>query len=256
MNSLKIRKLEVLVIFVCLFAGLFCVYASAFKSREHAKQIVCASHVRLNCQSVIGYAADHDGEVTFNTSGWWPCDISFSATDDLMEYGSTRSSFYCPSNKSSNAFDARRWQFAVWTMLPNQSVYTDFDESLLTLSQKRQYFRVISYLFLTDNPSGTRPSFQGSPPRDWIRDLDDITNPQEYEMVVDQTISSSSMGSFYEITSGGAWNLFQTVDQTNHLNKSGMPLGSNIGFVDGHVAWRPFGQMQMRYSTGVFYSWW
>ena len=63
MNQLKLRKTELLAVFGSLFLCILCVYALAYRSREHAKQMLCASNIHLNCQSVIGYASDHDGEV-------------------------------------------------------------------------------------------------------------------------------------------------------------------------------------------------
>lgn len=251
MNHVIIRKTEVLVVFVCLFVSSFCFYALGYRGREHAKQIVCAANIRLNSQSMIQYAADHEGLVTFNY-GLWPHDMSFSGTDDLMQYGSTRPSFYCPANKTADAFNRCFWQYA---FIYPYDPYTDFDESYLTLAQKQQYFRILSYLFLTDNPSRVRATIVGTPPRDWIRDLDEITNPQEYEMMCDQTISEGLYDHFYGIISGGLWSLAQVAEQSNHLNKAGKPLGGNIGFVDGHVAWRPFDQMQIRAVTGIN-CWW
>jgi len=258
MRPLKLQKTELMVVFGCIFISCFCVYATGYRSREQAKQVVCIGHVRLNGQAVISYADDHDGGVTFNYAAFWPHDISYSATDDLMQYGAARQGFYCPSNKVANAFDVRFWQLALissFPPIPNPHYYSDYDETMLSLAQKQAYYRIISYFFLTDNPSGTRPSFQGTPPRDWIRDLDDITNPEEYEMITDQTMSTSMSGGFYNIRVGGLWTLSQISEQSNHLDKSGLPLGGNIGYVDGHVAWRPFGQMQMRLYMGL-YNWW
>lgn len=256
MNSLKIRKIEVMVVFVCLFIGLFCIYAAGFRSREHAKQIVCTSNIRLNCQSIIDYAADHDGSVTLAGSGFWPCDFTYAATDNLMQYGSTRQSFYCPSNKGASAYDRRFWQF-----IQNfycgcaPAPYPDFTEPD-DLSTRQSYYRIVTYVFLIEHNEGVIPPMQGSPPRDWISDLDDIVNPQEYEMIVDQIISESVSDKFYNLTSGMGSN-FNIAEQSNHLNKSGYPFGCNIGYVDGHVAWKPFEQTQIRlYIAGVRYYWW
>lgn len=257
MRCFIIQRTELAAVFICGFISFFCVYAAAYRSREHAKEMVCAANLRINSQSVLGYAADHDGLVTFNTAGPWPCDISFSATDDLMEYGAIRQGFYCPSNKIANPFDKRFWQYAMLSGFQPPDCYTDFDESMLSPTQKKMYFRIISYFFLTDldPPTWTRGSFLGSPPRAWIRDLDDIANPQEYELIVDQTMSQTPSSVFYGFTGDGLWVIGQISEQSNHLDKSGMPLGGNIGFVDGHVAWRPFAQMQMRLKMGL-YNWW
>jgi prepilin-type processing-associated H-X9-DG protein len=44
-------------------------------------------------------------------------------------------------------------------------------------------------------------------------------------------------------------------DSTSHLKTDAVPLGGNIGFVDGHVAWRPFDDMGGRYGGDRLFWW-
>jgi prepilin-type processing-associated H-X9-DG protein len=74
------------------------------------------------------------------------------------------------------------------------------------------------------------------------------------EMVLDVVISAMEMrndeypnGNFTRV-SGGMLTSYGIYDSTSHLKTDAEPLGGNIGFVDGHVAWRPFHDMGGRYG--------
>jgi prepilin-type processing-associated H-X9-DG protein len=259
MNHFKIQKTELLFVVICLFISICCFHAVAYRSREHAKETVCAEYIRLNSQALLGYAGDHDGNVMINGYATWAQDFSFSATDKLISYGANRQAFYCPAKKSFNAFDPRFWQYSLYASQspnpgPGLGNYQDLVEPSAAASRAGN-FRIIAYTFLVDLSSPyTRPLITGQPSRSWIRDIDDISNPSEYEMVFDNTIASSSVGPFDKVM-GGLWALYAIYDSTNHLAKNGKPLGGNIGYVDGHIAWKPFTQMQIRCQSGPIFWW-
>lgn len=69
------------------------------------------------------------------------------------------------------------------------------------------------------------------------------TNPSRNARIVDYVVSDDD-GQVFSNISRRAW--IRVNDTTNHLNGQGRPQGGNIGFADGHVAWRPFDQMQMQ----------
>ena len=58
--------------------------------------------------------------------------------------------------------------------------------------------------------------------------------------------------SFTEVN-GGMLEMWDIYDRTNHLKK-GRPIGGNILFLDGHVTWRDFEQMQVRWTSPT--HWW
>jgi prepilin-type processing-associated H-X9-DG protein len=61
-------------------------------------------------------------------------------------------------------------------------------------------------------------------------------------------------GSFAEIM-GGMYVQYGVMDMTNHLKTAAEPWGGNIGFLDGHVAWRPFKDMGRRYGATPGFWW-
>ncbi len=96
----------------------------------------------------------------------------------------------------------------------------------------------------------------GMPRKQWVKDLN-IKQPALAELVVDATISSGpdpNTASFTEVQGGlyGQWRLF---DRTNHIGRSDRPEGGNNLFVDGHLEWRKFQEMQDRFVVGP-HHWW
>ena len=58
---------------------------------------------------------------------------------------------------------------------------------------------------------------------------------------------------------GGCWTRWQVYDRTNHLKNSTKPSGGNILFLDGHVTWRQFAEMEHRWFYNQFANpgmWW
>jgi prepilin-type processing-associated H-X9-DG protein len=90
-----------------------------------------------------------------------------------------------------------------------------------------------------------------------VRNVNEVEIPHEKELVADAILSVSANGGFHDIQAG-AMSVWGIADQSNHLNEAEvpMPLGGNTGFVDGHVAWRPFEDMQIQHSAYMPYFWW
>ena len=60
---------------------------------------------------------------------------------------------------------------------------------------------------------------------------------------------------FGTITAGGTWSAEKIPDCSNHVKSDAEPYGGNIGFLDGHVEWRPFQDMEERYDTNPCFFW-
>ena len=84
-------------------------------------------------------------------------------------------------------------------------------------------------------------------------------------MIVDAVISSNNW-TFFDITAGGIGMLSggNLSDDSNHrslqnigsgVNQGPKPAGSNVGYADGHAAWKKFDDMKHRYTRGQFFWW-
>jgi prepilin-type processing-associated H-X9-DG protein len=68
------------------------------------------------------------------------------------------------------------------------------------------------------------------------------------ELVTDATASDGPDPGEADFTkaSGGCYSRWGVYDRTNHISR-GKPKGGNVSFLDGHVQWRPFGEMEHRW---------
>lgn len=130
-------------------------------------------------------------------------------------------------------------------------------------------YTVAGYCFIMDRPNNPREPIrtrQWEAKKIWLRTTL-VKNPAEAELVVDSLLSTDVPVSsqypyghnFGLITAGGMWGQYQIHDQSSHLRGEGRPLGSNAGFLDGHVDWRKFisideGPIWIRYGNPHF--WW
>ena len=111
---------------------------------------------------------------------------------------------------------------------------------------------------ILDMDRGGRPAdIIGEPPREFLRTTS-VPYPEEVEMVTDATLSNSddpaSPATTFTEVQGGSWSRWGIYDRTNHVRKD-KPAGGNIAYVDGHVKWRHFQDMRIRYMWGP-YQWW
>jgi prepilin-type processing-associated H-X9-DG protein len=102
-----------------------------------------------------------------------------------------------------------------------------------------------------------RPTIAGSGNKQWVTRLD-TPEAATMELVVDATLSQSTAttesGWTFGDVMGGIYSRWGIYDRTNHLSDAEHPWGGTIGFLDGHVAWRPFERMEDRYGNPHF--WW
>jgi prepilin-type processing-associated H-X9-DG protein len=99
---------------------------------------------------------------------------------------------------------------------------------------------VTGYFWLYQRPPGSNLPTLTLPKIYKTRMINAPPNAEDSELGVDATLNQN--GSFVIVQ--GAY-----TNTTSHLRGS-QPLGGNVIFMDGHVAWRPFSDMQPR--TGSY----
>lgn len=230
----QFRKLDCVVLILCIVVVMFIAGAVGKRGQELNKRMICTSNVRQLTAGFINVANDNGG--IFPTSGgFWPWD--FSSTNINKVLGGIgeqitnplppQDVFYCPTNSSQQLMKEMYWN---WSS-----------------------YRIIGYVFLCPsswNSNGSLPAL-GTGNKKWASSIY-IDNPAETELIVDATLSQKFQydiaiypnGNFGKITVGGT-----SSDMSNHIKTMAEPYGGNIGFVDGHVEWRPFEKMQLRHIT-------
>ena len=210
-----------LLVVVGIIAVLIAILLPALrKAREQAKNVQCQSNLRNCGQALIIYANANKGKLpqhtgTPNSGAGWLWDVSFGTRDAMVKNGATRHTLYCPFYNEQDAD-------ALW----NYKDTGNYDTS----------YAVMGYFFLFARlPATSGASLIG---REYlptinphIRTPNAPTRPAEIELATDAVTYQNGRWSGF-----GGWN---NIHVTPHMER-GIPTGSNILFLDGHVGWRPF----------------
>ena len=243
--------IELLVV-IAIIAILMAILLPALqRAKEQGKKVLCSNNLRQIGLSLNMYGNDYDGRLPLNESGYWLWDIAFSTTDYIMATGGDRRTFYCPCDPTKTADMAILWQYTL-----NPPLGSTPDMVVEPTEDRNREYRVTSYFWLMDLVSRRADPPQGDPPREWVRTLN-AKQPATTELVIDATLSTGNgqaTDNFVEVA-GGLYGKWQLYDRTNHVRRGDKPEGGYILFVDGHLEWRHFAQMQVRYTAGP-YHWW
>jgi prepilin-type processing-associated H-X9-DG protein len=214
-----IRRIDVAIIIAAILVLVAFAIFSASRWRERALQARCGINLKQLGIALQIYSRDYKGllpdvsRANPQLAGpTWPWDMHTNLTDLLMDRGATRATFYCPANPKMN--DDSHWNF--WEEVAPGAV------------------RVTGYGML----------FKGIkqvPQQLWCANLSGNggRSPAETELGFDTT---ACVNNDYTAITG------LLVDPSNHV-RGKKPLGGNILFLDGHVQWRDFSKMQVRFNT-------
>jgi len=256
---MKVRAftlIELLVV-IAIIAVLMAILLPALrKVRAQAKQRVCASQVRQHALAFIMWADQNDGKLPLPTHGGsWLWDLDIETVNFMLRSGMIKEMFYCPSNPNMTKYMDHFWTYNC-----------QWDGEKLTGGDGA--FIVSGYCYILENDT----SLDGVNPKPAIRNDENKTGPKKWlrtvtesnaanaELCVDATVgqrdASMKYGyNFGTITAGGTWAGQRIHDRSNHLKSDEEPFGGNIGFLDGHVEWRQFRDMEGRYGNNICFWW-
>ena len=245
--------IELLVV-IAIIALLMAILMPALqKVKEQGKKIVCSNNEKQIGISLNMYGSENDNKLPLNQGGYWLWDIAYSTTDYIIDTGGEKTTFYCPADPTKDPEMAIFWQFG-----QNPDIADDSDWVVEPQTGRGGLYRVTSYFWMMDTIDGRPEPPDGEPAKQWVKTLT-CKQPAATELITDATLSTGpdiETASFVEVR-GGLWDRWQIFDRTNHIGRGGKPVGSNILFVDGHLEWRQFRDMVVRYSPpGMPYHWW
>ncbi len=243
-------ELLVVIAIIALLMGIL--LPALQRVRKQVKKVVCGNQVRQQIMALLMYAQQNDGKmplVTFG-GGQWLWDLSYFATDAIIENGGERKTFRCPANR-------------VDTNADNYWRYTEYNGSPLTgpeptsVADRQDHYRVVGYSYLMETKSSRGVIFAAGEPgrqvpdprRRFIKTTTQVGHHGEMEFVLDTVIN-------YGSDDWDSPNIYANWAQgTSHMDK-GKPEGGNIGFLDGHTSWRHFKDMYERYTQQGVFFWW
>lgn len=202
-------------------------------ARQQAKMVLCRNNLRQIGVAATNYAMSNNGAYPATTQfgGHWMTDVADETVAKLTAFGATKEQFYCP-------------------------IWRDHEvEEIDTLWKFEWTYRLTGYFFMIRRDKMSAMAL--NPPKTAkARVSDSDGNPDDTELAGDATMNYSSLSQrFYDIyrdydhNHGGGVTL-----TTNHLRGT-TPEGGNVLFMDGHVDWRGFSEMQVRTAVWGVQQW-
>ncbi|MDB5294423.1 MAG: putative major pilin subunit [Phycisphaerales bacterium] len=231
---------ELLVVIGIIALLISILLPSLGRAREQAKIIKCLSNIRQLGMAYQIYANQHKGKLPMHMlspdgSASWFWDIPTTTRDALVDNGSVRDNFYCPSTDRNHD---GLWNFSGYSVV---GYFLYHKRRPDTLPAGQTYPGQINPSPFLDNPN-PNPNF----PRTYV-DKITMNRAAERELASDAVLYSVSNDSFQKVIGGFG----QLPDATSHMRTDlKTPMGGNILFLDGHAAWRPFSDMKQRGYPG------
>jgi len=259
-GAFTLIELLVVIAIIAILAALL--LPALARAKERAQRIQCLNNVHQIMIALNTYSADYKDKLPRLDppgSAAWLWDMPWDAGEAMLSsMAGKKKSFYCPGTAprftdTENFADTTAPQRNLWDWgKVSGNLDTGFHIPGYVFAFSGQYsLLIVSNQNTTLQSESVRLSTLPNAPT--------LPAPPLTERVVaaDATISSPANGCYaqrntynYTEVDGG----FYKPHLSPHLNGN-VPKGGNLGFKDGHGAWRKFDQMDQR-ATGGQSFWW
>jgi len=229
--------------------------------REQGRRAVCSQNERNTGLGLFLYANDYDGKLPLNEVDRWLFDVSYWTTDIILSTRAfDRHIFYCPSWRQRDNIIFWRYGEDLPAGTPESYPQPEPKDE----ATRKEMHRIMGYFWFIDIVGGRAnpPMSPDNKQKEWVKSVASTKRPAGMiELIADVTASDgpNRLQSDFTKAQGGCWNRWQVYDRTNHLTRGTRPAGGNVLFVDGHVQWRHFGEMEHRWFWQYYANpcfWW
>lgn len=261
-SGFTLIELLVVIAIIALLMGIL--LPALNLAREQSRRSVCSHNEKSMGNGLFMYAHDNDGKLPMNEVDRWLFDVSYWTADIIMKAGSfDRHIFYCPSNKKRDKTIFWRYGENLPYGTPDSYAVPEPQDE----ATRKNYHRIMGYYWLLDAVRGRggnppHPPMSSDHSKQWVRSVIDTQRrpPASVEMITDVVASDGPNRNTADFTraTGGVMARWQMYDDSNHVKKT-KAIGGNVLFVDGHVSWRPFTEMELRWpwqASGNPCFWW
>ena len=239
--------IELLVVIAIIAVLMGILMPALTRVREQARQRSCGTRVRQHVLTLLMYADDYNTKFPMGGGGSWLWDLSVNTVNFMVKTGLTKDMFYCPSNDNQQKYEDLYWEYT-----------SEWDGKKFTGNG----YVVAGYCYILD-ANGGRPPIRhdnNTEKKYWVKTSQD-KNPGNKELVIDSVLGTTDTKGKYGynfgmVQAGGMWTQHQIHDRTSHLKNDYEPAGGNIAFLDGHVDWRHFSNMEDRIGDGSVPKFW
>jgi prepilin-type N-terminal cleavage/methylation domain-containing protein/prepilin-type processing-associated H-X9-DG protein len=247
LTGFTLIELLVVIAIIALLMGILMPALTAV--REQGRRAVCGQNEKNMGLGLHLYANDNDGKLPLNEVDRWLFDVSYWTTDIILRTGAfDRHIFYCPSWRQRD--NIIFWRYG--ENFPAGTPENHPQPEPQSESTRKNYHRIMGYFWFIDTVRGREnpPMSPDNKHKEWVRSvIATKRSAATVELIADVTASNGpdrAQSDFTKAT-GGCWSRWQVYDRTNHLRRGARPAGGNILFVDGHVQWRHFNEMEHRW---------